>query len=53
MQCFSADVNECTSSDNECVTAATCENTDGSYQCNCPVGYHGDGRKDGTGCNGK
>ncbi|XP_031273709.1 putative wall-associated receptor kinase-like 16 [Pistacia vera] len=27
-----------------------CENQVGNYTCSCRKGYHGDGRKDGTGC---
>jgi len=33
-----SDVNECTK--NPCTSPlATCDNTFGSYQCTCPVGY--------------
>ncbi|XP_014638486.1 PREDICTED: protein HEG homolog 1 [Ceratotherium simum simum] len=38
--CFlsSADVNECRS--NPCPPLAMCNNTQGSFTCKCPVGYH-------------
>ncbi|OAE26769.1 hypothetical protein AXG93_1129s1180 [Marchantia polymorpha subsp. ruderalis] len=44
-------INECLES-NECVSIATCVNTDGSYECKCPDLMEGDGRDslDGTGC---
>ncbi|KAI3954446.1 hypothetical protein MKW92_014679 [Papaver armeniacum] len=43
------DVNECDDpSGSPC--AEICTNTIGSYNCSCPKGSRGDGRKDGTGC---
>ncbi|KAM9996594.1 hypothetical protein ACTFIZ_001538 [Dictyostelium cf. discoideum] len=35
----STDVNECTTGAHKCVSPATCANTQGSYNCNCPAGY--------------
>lgn len=32
---------------------STCYNVPGSYRCSCPVGYEGDGLKNGTGCSKK
>ncbi|RZC44402.1 hypothetical protein C5167_037354 [Papaver somniferum] len=43
------DVNECEDQDNN-PCAGICTNTIGSYNCSCPEGHHGDGRKGGTGC---
>ncbi|KAL2482350.1 putative wall-associated receptor kinase-like 11 [Forsythia ovata] len=43
------DINECEKS-NQCVSFGTCTNTLGSYNCSCPDGYHGDGKKYGIGC---
>ncbi|KAK9692184.1 hypothetical protein RND81_09G246600 [Saponaria officinalis] len=40
------DINECAR--HPC--AGICQNTPGSFKCHCPSGYHGDGRKDGSGC---
>ena len=45
------DVNECL--DNPCAPGAGCDNIDGGYECSCPIGYEGDGTKEGTGCSGK
>nr|DAD39459.1 TPA_asm: hypothetical protein HUJ06_013782 [Nelumbo nucifera] len=43
------DVNECNDpKGNPCI--GSCFNTIGSYNCPCPKGTHGDGRKDGQGC---
>ncbi|KAJ0093289.1 hypothetical protein Patl1_25765 [Pistacia atlantica] len=43
------DVNECEVPDlNNC--EGNCVNTEGSYICICPKGYHGDGNKSGQGC---
>ncbi|XP_022773314.1 wall-associated receptor kinase 2-like [Durio zibethinus] len=42
---------------NECDTLkpcnGTCHNVLGSYNCSCPEGFEGDGRKNGTGCRPK
>ncbi|KAL7168184.1 hypothetical protein ACSBR2_038593 [Camellia fascicularis] len=39
---------------NECVTSRpcnmTCQNLPGTYNCSCPEGFEGDGRKNGSGC---
>lgn len=44
------DVNECEDQNsNPC--EGICVNTMGSYNCTCPIGSSGDGRKDGKGCN--
>ena len=42
-----SDIDEC-STLNPC--NGTCQNLPGSFNCACPKGYEGDGRKDGTGC---
>ncbi|KAK4483791.1 hypothetical protein RD792_010995 [Penstemon davidsonii] len=43
------DIDECADSSlNDCEN--TCINTPGSFNCSCPDGYIGDGRKDGRGC---
>ncbi|XVF39218.1 hypothetical protein PTKIN_Ptkin01aG0017900 [Pterospermum kingtungense] len=41
-------INECEL--DPCVSMSTCQNLPGSYNCPCPVGFEGDGRKDGTSC---
>ncbi|XP_039062588.1 putative wall-associated receptor kinase-like 16 [Hibiscus syriacus] len=43
------DINECEAM-NPCNGTARCFNLLGTYNCSCPVGYEGDGRKNGTGC---
>ncbi|XP_057975615.1 wall-associated receptor kinase 2-like [Malania oleifera] len=42
------DINECENPENPC--ASICINTPGAYNCTCPHGTYGDGRKDGKGC---
>ncbi|KAI3971731.1 hypothetical protein MKW92_002918 [Papaver armeniacum] len=43
------DINECKDEHiNRCTNI--CTNTIGSYNCSCPDGISGDGRKDGSGC---
>ena len=48
--CVCVDINECTSRMSDCISSAVCVDTDGSYVCNCPAGYHGDGKTSGSGC---
>lgn len=47
------DVDECSSEPMRCVGEATCSNTEGSFICQCPFGYIGDGRSNGNGCTGE
>ena len=42
--CFSlVDIDECKLNTDECDINASCNNTDGSYQCSCNSGYQGTG----------
>ena len=41
------DINECQGA-NGCHVNSTCTNNHGSYQCNCQVGFHGDGKNCGN-----
>jgi len=43
------DINECNNDTNNCSENANCINTIGSYQCECFIGYTGDGFN----CSGK
>ncbi|XP_059596238.1 putative wall-associated receptor kinase-like 11 [Vitis vinifera] len=48
---FSKDINECEDPNKIfCHEIALCTNVPGSYSCTCPTSYHGDGKKQGTGC---
>ena len=40
---FIIDVDECADETDNCHDNATCTNNDGSYECECNVGYTGDG----------
>ncbi|KAI3972615.1 hypothetical protein MKX01_019273 [Papaver californicum] len=45
------DIDECTDLENNpCVGSARCRNKVPGYQCICPFGTAGDGRKNGSGC---
>ncbi|XP_047940211.1 wall-associated receptor kinase 5-like isoform X2 [Salvia hispanica] len=45
------DIDECAdNTTNTCVSNSICENDVGTFHCSCPIGYIGDGKKDGTGC---
>ncbi|KAI3875694.1 hypothetical protein MKW92_030916 [Papaver armeniacum] len=46
------DINECEDEKNN-PCEGICTNTDGSFNCSCPAGSQGDGRKDERGCNRK
>ena len=37
------DINECTIGTYNCAVDAVCNNTQGSYNCTCKDGFHGDG----------
>ena len=41
--CLFSDINECTKETHNCSSDAVCYNTEGSYNCACKPGYHGDG----------
>ncbi|KAM7478183.1 hypothetical protein LguiA_026396 [Lonicera macranthoides] len=43
-----ADIDECMDPNNLC--EKKCINTPGGYNCSCPDGFFGDGRKYGRGC---
>jgi len=38
-----SDIDECALNLDNCSKLATCQNTDGSFDCSCNIGYHGDG----------
>ena len=43
------DIDECSDAD-ICLPEATCQNNIGSYTCECPAGFAGNGKTSGTGC---
>ncbi|KAF9687148.1 hypothetical protein SADUNF_Sadunf02G0063700 [Salix dunnii] len=45
------DIDECTDATVIHNCTNICTNLLGNYTCSCPKGYHGDGRKNGNGCN--
>lgn len=42
---ITSDINECTSSIDDCHKDAVCSNTDGAFTCSCKGGFSGDGRQ--------
>ena len=44
------DINECDDGTHNCLADAVCSNNEGSYSCDCAVGFSGDGR---ISCDGK
>ena len=42
-QVLQPDTDECSEGLDTCASTATCTNTEGSYNCSCDTGYHGDG----------
>lgn len=47
--CLHSDLNECALITNNCHADSTCTNQNGSFDCNCNIGYSGNG----TFCEGK
>ena len=39
------DLDECETGTHDCAVEAACVNNEGSFSCECPNGYAGDGRK--------
>ena len=50
-----SDINECDANtpSYDCVPMATCNNNNGSFACDCPHGFEGNGRISGSGCAGR
>ena len=48
LHCVS-DIDECETS-KPCIHTAICQNFVGGFNCSCPKGFKGDGKKYGTGC---
>ena len=46
---YSSDIDECNAANNSCHENAWCNNTQGSFDCFCKLGYDGDGHN----CTGK
>ena len=43
MYSFILDIDECSTGMNNCSSNATCDNTQGGFNCSCNSGYQGDG----------
>ena len=43
LNCPFSDIDECENGTHECDLNAECNNTDGSYDCECFIGFNGDG----------